>query len=224
MKRSDRGMTGEFAAMGSTAEMAARQPQQDRGQRRIDAVLDAAAALVTESGLESVTMQAIGKRSGTSAGSLYHFFPDRKSVLRALTARHVEALRERLHDARRIDAGALGQLSTEQRVDHFVLPLLDHIAAHPDFLAVTHADALACPTTPRDVDLEQVVMEAAEQLVLSCDPAATPATCAARATMLRAAVEGMLGHAARPAAPSYPSLVRELKAMLSEYLAATARR
>jgi AcrR family transcriptional regulator len=217
-------MTGEFAAMGTTAEMAARQPQQDRGQRRIDCVLDAAAALVIEGGLESVTMQAIGKRSGTSAGSLYHFFPDRKSVLRALTARHVEALRQRLFDARRIDPGALGQLSIEQRVDHFVFPLLDHIAAHPDFLAVTHADALSCPTTPRDVDLEQVVMEAAEQLVMSCDPTVTPATCAARATMLRAAVEGMLGHAARPAASSYPSLVRELKAMLSEYLAATARR
>ncbi len=168
-------------------------------------------------------MQAIGRRSGTSAGSLYHFFPDRASVLRALTARHVVALRRSMAEARAIDQASLVRLSVEERVEHFVRPLLAHIAAHPDFLAVTHADALSCPSTPRDAELERVVMEAAEQLVTACDPRAAPARRVARATMLRAAVEGMLGHAARPAAPPYASLVRELKAVLTAYLESTGR-
>jgi AcrR family transcriptional regulator len=201
-----------------TAELCQRQPQQDRGQRRVECVLDAAAALIASGGIAAVTMQAIGKRSCTSAGSLYHFFPDRQSVLRALATRHVNTLRDGLAAAQQIAPTELHKWSIEQRVDHFVHPLLDHIAAHPDFLAVAQADAAMCQTVPRDVELDRVVMQAAEQLVAACDPTVSAAKRVARATMLRAAVEGMLGHAVRPDGPPYPSLVRELKRMLVKYL------
>jgi AcrR family transcriptional regulator len=200
-----------------------RLPQQGRGQRRVDCVLDAAAALIAESGIGAVTMQAIGKRSGTSAGSLYHFFPDRNSVLAALSARHVQALRERLSAAQAITPVDLDRLSIEKRVEHFVEPLLEHIAAHPDFLAVTHPDRAIYDSSARDPELDWVVMQAAELLVLSCDPRVTPAVRRVRATMLRAAVEGMLGYAVRPDGPSYPALVRELKRMLVQYLRSTSR-
>jgi len=196
-----------------------RMPQQHRGQRRVECVLDAAAELVAEGGLAAVTMQAIGKRSGTSAGSLYHFFPDRNSVLKALMGRHVEALRERMSAAQSITPAELQRLSIEARVAHFVHPLLDHIAKHRDFLALTHAEGVACDA-PRDPELDRVVMEAAERLVVSCDPTVTPARKRASATMLRAAIEGMLGYAVRVDGPAYPALVRELERMLAGYLGA----
>jgi AcrR family transcriptional regulator len=206
-----------------TSNPCQRLPRQDRGQRRVDCVLDAAAALIADGGLAAVTMQAIGKRSGTSAGSLYHFFPDRNSVLKALTARHVNTLRERFASARSIAPEELHRLSIERRVEHFVHPLLDHIAAHPDFLAVTHPDVALYDSGPRDPDLDRIVMEAAELLVTSCDPAVKEPDRAARAMMLRAAVEGMLGYAVRAGGPSYPALVRELEQMLVRYLRATCR-
>jgi AcrR family transcriptional regulator len=220
---------GADSTLGTTNEMSItacqRVPQQGRGHRRVDCVLDAAAALIAEGGLGAVTMQAIGKRSGTSAGSLYHFFPDRNSVLTALAARHVRALRESMAAAQSIEPAELHRLSIEQRVEHFVEPLLAHIAEHPDFLAVTHPDASMYDSGPRDPDpgprdpdLDRVVMEAAELLVTSCHPDIAPAQRLARATMLRAAVEGMLGYAVRAGGPSYPALVRELKRMLVQYL------
>src|SRR5260221_79424 len=62
----------------------ARVPTQERGTRRVEAILDAAAELVTELGVEGVTPQALADRAATSKGSLYHLFPDVSAVLRAL--------------------------------------------------------------------------------------------------------------------------------------------
>ncbi len=47
-------------------------------------VLDATLALVNERGLHATTIAAIGKRSATSVGSLYHHFGDREGILYAL--------------------------------------------------------------------------------------------------------------------------------------------
>src|SRR3954463_6025098 len=77
-----------------------RVPRQERGQRRIDAILDAAAALIGEVGTEAVTVRALGARAGASKGSMSHFFPARESVFRALAERHVAALRACLSAAR----------------------------------------------------------------------------------------------------------------------------
>ena len=70
-----------------------RVPRQERGRRRIDEILDAAAALIGEVGAEAVTVQALAARAGASKGSMYHFFPDRESVFLALAERHIGALR-----------------------------------------------------------------------------------------------------------------------------------
>ena len=79
------------SAVGATAG-AARPPQQQRGQRRVEAILDATAALITEEGVAGATMHAIAKRSSTTIGSLYHFFPDREAVLVALVDRHLRGI------------------------------------------------------------------------------------------------------------------------------------
>src|ERR1700683_3420061 len=59
-------------------------PQQKRGHRRVESFLRAAASVITEVGYERATMSAIARRSGSSVGSLYQFFPHKLAVAEAL--------------------------------------------------------------------------------------------------------------------------------------------
>ncbi|MGH3071221.1 MAG: TetR/AcrR family transcriptional regulator [Gaiellaceae bacterium] len=71
-----------------------------------DAILDAAAALVDEHGLLSVTMSRIAETAGIGRATLYKYFPDVEAILRAWHERQISghltqlaALRERPGDA-----------------------------------------------------------------------------------------------------------------------------
>ena len=67
-----------------------RQPQQQRGQERVEKILDAAAIIFDEVGFEAATTHAIASRANTAVGSLYQFFPDKLTIFHALELRHVE--------------------------------------------------------------------------------------------------------------------------------------
>lgn len=54
-----------------------------------DAVLDAAGALVAEHGLASVAMSRIAAEAGIGRATLYKYFPDVETVLRAWHERHI---------------------------------------------------------------------------------------------------------------------------------------
>jgi AcrR family transcriptional regulator len=54
-----------------------------------DATLDAAAALVAERGLASVTMSEIAERTGIGRATLYKYFPDVEAILLAWHERQV---------------------------------------------------------------------------------------------------------------------------------------
>ena len=55
-------------------------------------ILDAAAGLIDEGGVDAVTTRVIADRAGVTAPSLYRFFADREQILDALVARHLEQL------------------------------------------------------------------------------------------------------------------------------------
>ncbi|QUJ70446.1 TetR/AcrR family transcriptional regulator (plasmid) [Photobacterium sp. GJ3] len=63
-------------------------PRQDRGRKRVEQILEAATAIIVDSGIEQLTIQNLSKASRTSAGSLYHFFPNLDAVIQALAERH----------------------------------------------------------------------------------------------------------------------------------------
>ncbi len=66
----------------------ARQPAQ-KAQRR-QAVLDAAAALLEEGGLEAVNLAAIAKRAGVVKSNLYRYFESREEILVRLLVADME--------------------------------------------------------------------------------------------------------------------------------------
>jgi AcrR family transcriptional regulator len=74
------------------------EPTQRRSSQRLDALLDAAAEIVDESGFERLTTQMVAERAGASIGTVYRYFPDRVAVLDSLRERSVRRYRERVAD------------------------------------------------------------------------------------------------------------------------------
>lgn len=69
------------------------EPVQARAAQRVEALLDAAAAVVVEHGIEHLTTALVAERAGASIGTVYRYFPDRVAVLVALAERNLERLR-----------------------------------------------------------------------------------------------------------------------------------
>lgn len=69
------------------------EPVQARAAQRVEALLDAAAAVVVEHGIEHLTTALVAERAGASIGTVYRYFPDRVAVLVALAERNFERLR-----------------------------------------------------------------------------------------------------------------------------------
>ena len=74
------------------------EPTQRRSSQRPDALLDAAAEIVDETGFERLTTQMVAERAGASIGTVYRYFPDRVAVLHALRERSIRRFRERVAD------------------------------------------------------------------------------------------------------------------------------
>jgi AcrR family transcriptional regulator len=86
------------------APLLKRRPVQARSIARVDAILDAAAALATDD-LEALTMRAVAARAGVPPATIYQFFDDRESLIQALAVRYVVATPETFDSAIRSAEG-----------------------------------------------------------------------------------------------------------------------
>lgn len=100
-----------------------RAPRQWRGQRRIEAILDAAEELFAEVGYDASTTNAIAARASTSIGSLYQFFPNKEAILRALVARFTEQMRAAFDTALAAVDWSRG-IDLDESLDRILDPLL----------------------------------------------------------------------------------------------------
>jgi AcrR family transcriptional regulator/transposase-like protein len=73
----------------STQKTLRRQPQQKRGQQRVEKILVAAAEVFAAAGFAAATIQQIADRANTAVGSIYQFFPDKLAIFHALFQEHL---------------------------------------------------------------------------------------------------------------------------------------
>lgn len=64
-----------------------RPPQQERSQRTLERLLDAAEALILEEGVDAANVAAVAKRAKSSVGAFYARFPDKETLVRAVCER-----------------------------------------------------------------------------------------------------------------------------------------
>lgn len=78
-------------------------PQQARSRERVERILDAAATLVAEKGVDALSTRGIAEAAGIPVASLYQYFADRDDILLALVERDIAAMDEQVM----ADVGAL---------------------------------------------------------------------------------------------------------------------
>lgn len=200
------------------AAPATRTPRQERGQRRIDEILDAAAALIGELGTEAVTVQALAARAGASKGSMYHFFPDRESVFVALTDRHVEALLAVLAEAREERGRAVSAGTVHDAVEAFLRPMHGYVDHHPDLHRLMSDPASLARLAAQRAALHDAVETHAAWIVRArCPALAEERVRLAAATML-AMTSAMRGERVLSAAGGLDLARAELRRLLAAYL------
>jgi AcrR family transcriptional regulator len=199
----------------TNAAPCARQPRQERGERRVCAILDAAAELITELGAGGLTVQALAERAQTSKGSLYHFFPDLQSVLNALSERHVAAITTLSAAIVADETVDWRLLSIEETVQRFLSPL-SYLEEHPDLLALARAPIVVDNTTRRLSPIRDV----ADHILLVRYPWLTAPERLVRASTLVALIDGIVGYSLRAPDVQRAAMTVELERVTAAYLAA----
>ena len=110
-----------------------RRPRQSRGQKRVELLLDAAADVIAEHGIDAATAEAIAIRARTAKGSLYQFFPNRDAVLAALALRYADEMRAIHERAFPMDPHGM---ALERLIDRIVNPLAEFHDRNPAFRRV----------------------------------------------------------------------------------------
>jgi AcrR family transcriptional regulator len=132
-------------SMESQTEFAPRRiPIQERGEKRVAGLLQAAAAIFAEVGFEAATMRDIAERAGASIGSLYQFFPNKDVVARAVKTQYCQELKELWASLVAVSA----KTTTSRLVDQFLNVTIRAIEEHPAIIRLMDA--------PRSTDLQRI--------------------------------------------------------------------
>ncbi len=89
--------------------MGRRRPRQERSRALVEAILEAAALLLARHGRDALTTNAVAMRAGVSIGSLYQYFPNAESILKAAAARHLDQIATMIGHVPLRDAGSLAE-------------------------------------------------------------------------------------------------------------------
>jgi AcrR family transcriptional regulator len=73
-----------------------KEPRQARARETVEAILTAAARILTSEGFEALTTNRVAAVAGVSVGSLYQYFPNKEALVRALCERHTQGVRDRI--------------------------------------------------------------------------------------------------------------------------------
>lgn len=191
-------------------------PQQERSQRRYDAILDAGAAVFAERGVEAATMQEIAERAETSIGSVYRFFADKEALFRAVVDRVAANERELMET---VFSSAFDE-PLSKLIDRVVDVYAERNALEPDWYAIWNHLNLRQPTGEFDQGLQGLRNEQLRRLqvlIRYYAPHLDTARGEIISTTIWCLVTGMLAAAQRQPSPMREQLLEETKRLLRSY-------
>jgi AcrR family transcriptional regulator len=192
-----------------------RVPQQDRGERRVAEVLEAAAQVIADVGYEAATMTGMAERAGASIGALYQYFPNKEAIAFALRRQYGDEM-----EARWAPLTIEGsRLTIRQIVDRIFDVVIDFMENRPAYIPLMSAPK----NLKRDPAARNRLREHFATLFRQKQPQLTPETALRIANVTVQIVKGMnpLYTDAKPA--ERPEIARELKLLLTAYLTTRLR-
>jgi AcrR family transcriptional regulator len=208
-------IASEAGEPADTEQKAARAPQQDRGQRRVDSLLDAAEQVIAEVGIDAASTNAIAERAGASMGSLYHFFPSKEALIEALARRFAE--RKRQLNAEAIPRERAG-MPLEEVFERVVESHARFLAETPAFVPVY--DAAVQRRKSGDyisMELKEAIIGQVREFLAVRLPAMPEQEREMAAVVSVSTVHGVLLTSMRMPLPARAALHRELKQMMVAY-------
>jgi len=107
-------------------------PRQRRSQESVNAILDAAEALIQEQGQISFTAGELAERAEMSVGRIYYWFNDIPAVVTALAERLRLQLADRVASLRSVAVDT----PTPEVVHQMTAALCDHVDVHPALITI----------------------------------------------------------------------------------------
>ncbi len=194
-----------------------KEPSQDRARHTVEAILQAACAVLVRDGFDRASTNRIAEEAGVSIGSLYQYFPSKEAVVQALVDRHEQrmlaVMRDHLEDVTDQDIptavrALIEALLSAHRVDPKLQKvLLEHQGPRHDSSVEATIEALvrgALDVRRADLGVEDL------------DAAAFVLVTAVRTSCHRAVVE-------RPDLLKADGFVEELTRMVVRYLETPSR-
>jgi AcrR family transcriptional regulator len=191
-----------------------RVPQQDRGERRVAEVLEAAAAVIANVGYEAATMTEMAQRAGASIGALYQYFPNKEAIARALRQQYADELERRWAPL----AAQGSALSVKQLVDRIFDVIIGLMENRPAYIPL-----LNVPRFKRDPAEKSRLRENFASLFREKRPEMTHADALRVANVAVQVVKGLKPLYAAAQGAEREEIVREFKLLLASYLTARLR-
>lgn len=137
-----------------------------------DAILDAAAVLVAESGLLSVTMSKVAERAGIGRATLYKYFPDVEAILHAWHTRQIAGHLRQLAEIRDRPGDAGERLAAVLEAFALMSGNGSHEHAGSEIAAILHRGVQVTQAQQQLHDMiRELIAEGAEAGVLRDDVA-----------------------------------------------------
>jgi len=146
------------------------EPIQRRSAERISHLMDAAARLIDEHGIDGLTTTAVSVRADSSVGVVYRYFPNIQQLLLALAARNLDRFSERVY-ARLNDSNG----DWLEIIDHVIDIYVDLVKNEPGFRALHFGDVIDERfLQPNATNNTLIANRFNELLVMKYDIATTP--------------------------------------------------
>ncbi len=190
-------------------------PKQERGERRMQRLLDAAEQIFAERGYKAATTNEIAARAQTSIGTLYRFFPNKEAIVQHLGERYVRelhVLREQMFQPE------VATLPLAQMIDRLVDPIIDLKSTHPGLVSLFIGPHAALHIPPEFQTLQHESILQMEQLWMKRFPHLDAQSCHLYALIFYQVRQSFLSLAFSSASPTSEHVITELKTNLYRYL------
>jgi len=109
-------------------------PQQARSRALIQRVLDSAEELLASEGVEALTTTRIAREANVAVGSLYQYFPDKRTIVDALAARYLDEFEGLMDEMAEHAAGE--RWAADDLVDRLIDAYADRYRREPGYRAL----------------------------------------------------------------------------------------